>query len=96
MNASDARQIQESSRDTLSPLVVDLLRWANEEIKEAASLGRNSLDLTCMIPPYEGNERSAWFVVMKELRKNGFSIDGNYLGRAYAINGNHYSYYVKW
>jgi hypothetical protein len=96
MNASDARQIQESSRDTLSPLVVDLLRWANEGIKEAASLGRNSLDLTCMIPSYSGNERSAWFVVMDELRKNGFSISSNYLGRAYAINSNHYSYYVKW
>jgi len=96
MNASEAMQIQESSRDTLSPLVVDLLRWVHGEIKEAASLGKDYLDLTREIPSYGGNERSAWFVVMDELRKNGFSVKSNYLGKAYAINGNRNSYYVKW
>jgi hypothetical protein len=96
MNASEARQIQESSRDTLSPSVVDLLRWTNERIKEAAQVWKDYLDLTGMITPYDGSVRSAWFAVMDELRKNGFSVKSNYLGKAYAINGNHNSYYVKW
>jgi hypothetical protein len=96
MTVNEARQIQESASHTLAPLVVDLLKWVNEGIKEAASLDKDYLDLTPMIPPFGGNERTAWFVVMNELKKAGFSIKESFLGKAYAINGNHYAYYVSW
>jgi len=96
MTPEDARTIQASSETVIPQAVIDILTYVDDGISQAAGLGRNTLDLTGLIPSYGGNVRSAWFRAMDELRKKGFIVKSNYLGKAYAINGNYYSYYVCW
>jgi len=96
MNVEEARRLTELSETALSDEVVSIIYFIEEEISHTAKVGNNSIDCTQYIPPYGCTTRTAWLRAIEEMKKKGFKTGSTYLGKAYAINGNHYSEYITW
>lgn len=94
MTPEKARELTNSTE--ISDDVVRVIKFIDLEIERVAKVRGSCLDLTQFIPSYECAERGAWSVAINELRNRGFKVSSNYLGKAYSINGNYYSYYVTW